>query len=216
MGAAPGLKGWKRASVWLLYAGGLAPAVWQFYLGATDQLGADPVKAFERFLGLWAVRFLILTLAVSPLRELFSQNLMRYRRALGLLCFYYAMMHFSVYLVLDQALAWQAVLADILKRPFIMLGMAAFAMLVPLAATSNAFSIRRLGRNWQRLHLLVYGAAICGGIHFALATKVLTGEQYFYLALITLLLGYRVVRPFVRRRRKPLAPRLSHMRQDAR
>lgn len=136
---------------------------------------------------------------------LFGQNLIRYRRALGLLCFYYALMHFSVYLVLDQVLVLSAILADVLKRPFIMLGMAALAMLVPLAATSNAFSIRRLGKNWLRLHRLAYGAAICAGIHLVLATKVLGGEQYFYLALVALLLGYRLVRPVIRRRRKALS-----------
>lgn len=197
-----GTRTWRNGSIWLVYIIGLAPAVWQFYLGATDNLGADPVKAFERFLGLWAVRFLILTLVVSPMRELFGANFVRYRRALGLLCFYYAAMHFSTYLVLDQSLMFSAVLADIAKRPFIMLGMAAFTLLVPLAITSNGFSIRRLGKNWRRLHRLIYGVAISAGIHFALATKVISGEQYVYLGVIALLLSYRLFRPIVQRRRK--------------
>lgn len=193
---------WKSASVWLLYVVGLAPAVWQFYLGATGNLGADPVKTFELFLGLWAVRFLILTLAVSPARELFGVNLMRYRRALGLLCFYYALMHFTAYLVLDQRLMLSAVLTDIARRPFTMLGMAALALLVPLALTSNTFSLKRLGRNWQRLHKAVYLAAVLGAFHFALATKVLSAEQYLYFGLIALLLSYRVARPYLRNRRR--------------
>jgi sulfoxide reductase heme-binding subunit YedZ len=192
----------KNIPVWLVYSIGLAPAVWQFCRGATGNLGADPVKAFELFLGLWAIRFLILTLAVSPARQLFGLNFMRYRRALGLLCFYYASMHLAAYLVLDQALMLSAILEDVLKRPFIMLGMAAFVLLLPLALTSNSFSIRRLGRNWVRLHRLVYAIAICAGVHFALATKVLSADQFVYLGLIALLLGYRLFRPGLKPRRK--------------
>ena len=205
---------WKGASIWALYIVGLVPAAWQFYLGATGNLGADPVKTFELFLGLWAVRFLILTLAVSPLRELFGLNLIRYRRALGLLCFYYVLMHFTVYLVLDQALMLDAVLADVLKRPFIMLGMAGLALLVPLALTSNAFSIRRLGKNWLRLHKLIYVVAICGAIHFALATKVLSGQQYLYFGLIVLLLAYRLARPLIRKRKKAARATNSRRKVD--
>jgi methionine sulfoxide reductase heme-binding subunit len=197
---------WTGAAIWLLYVVGLLPAAWQFYRGATGNLGADPVKTFELFLGLWAVRFLILTLAISPLRELFGLNLIRYRRALGLLCFYYVLFHFTVYLVLDQELALNAVIADVVKRPFIMLGMAGFALLVPLAATSNSFSIRKLGKNWIRLHRIVYIVALCGGIHFSLATKVLSPEQYLYLGLLALLLIYRIVRPFLRRRTRSAKP----------
>src|SRR3546814_7218263 len=136
----------------LCHTSGLAPAFWQFCGCATGNLGADPVKAFELFLCLWAVRFLILTLAVSPARQLFGLNFIRYRRALGLLCFYYAAMHLAAYLVLDQALMLTAVVEDVLKRPFIMLGMAAFVLLLPLALPSNSFSIRSLGTKWVRLH----------------------------------------------------------------
>lgn len=206
---------WRSASVWLLYVVGLVPAVWQFYLGATGNLGADPVKTFELALGLWAIRFLILTLAVSPARELFGLNLVRYRRALGLLCFYYAVMHFTVYLVLDQNLMLAAVLADITKRPFIMFGMAGLTLLVPLAVTSNAFSIRRMGPNWNRLHYLIYVVAITGAIHFALATKVLSPEQYLYLSLITVLLVYRLARPYLKQRRRKARRATSAKRSPA-
>jgi sulfoxide reductase heme-binding subunit YedZ len=205
MAAATGRR-WKGATIWLLYVVGLLPASWQFYRGATGNLGADPVKTFELFLGLWAVRFLILTLAISPLRELFGLNLIRYRRALGLLCFYYVLFHFTVYLVLDQELVLRAVIADVAKRPFIMLGMAGFALLVPLAITSNSFSIRRLGKNWVRLHRLIYVVALCGGIHFSLATKVLSPQQYLYLGLLALLLIYRTVRPALKRSTKSGKP----------
>ncbi|MBB3399492.1 MULTISPECIES: protein-methionine-sulfoxide reductase heme-binding subunit MsrQ [unclassified Rhizobium] len=194
-------KRWQSASVWALYAIGLLPAAWTFYLGATDQLGADPVKTFELFLGLWTIRFLILTLAVSPARDLFGWNYLRYRRALGLLTFYYALMHFTVYMVLDQALIIQAVVDDVVKRPFIMFGMAGFALLIPLALTSNNFSIRRLGPNWVRLHRLVYIVAAAGAVHFALSTKVLGLEQSVYISLLILLILYRSYRPIARSRK---------------
>lgn len=194
-------KRWQPASVWLLYVLGLMPAAWTFYLGASDQLGADPVKTFELFLGLWAIRFLILTLAVSPARDLLGWNYLRYRRALGLLCFYYVVMHFTVYMVLDQALAVSAVVADVLKRPFIMFGMAGLLLLVPLAVTSNNYSIRKLGPTWIWLHRLVYVIAACGSIHFALSTKLLDLEQYIYVGLIILLILYRSWRPIARSRK---------------
>ena len=128
-----------------IYIVGLQPALWTFYLGVVDQLGADPQKTLERTLGLWALRFLILCLAITPLRRLGGPNLVRYRRALGLLAFYYAAMHLSVYMLLDQGLDLAAIWADIIKRPYITVGMLAFAILVPLAVTSNAPMIRRLG-----------------------------------------------------------------------
>jgi methionine sulfoxide reductase heme-binding subunit len=195
-------KRWHGTSVWALYVTGLMPAASAFYLGATGQLGADPVKTFELMLGLWAIRFLLATLAISPLRELFGWNLMRYRRAFGLLCFYYALMHFAVYMILDQALVLKAVGTDVLKRPFIMFGMAGLAMLLALALTSNQYSIRRLGGNWIRLHRLVYIIAACGAVHFALSTKVLSLEQYVYIGVIILMILYRAWRPIMAQRRR--------------
>ncbi len=198
---------WASASVWLLYAAGLVPAAWYFYRGATGGLGADPVKTFEHLLGLWTLRFLILTLAISPLRELGGWNLLRYRRALGLLTFYYAAMHFTVYAVLDQALMAAAIVADVVKRPFIMFGMAALVLLIPLAVTSNMASIRRLGKGWVTLHRLVYLVAALAALHYALSTKVLSPEQYVYLTLILALLLYRAIRPILRDRRRLNRPR---------
>jgi sulfoxide reductase heme-binding subunit YedZ len=195
-------KRWQPASVWALYAVGLLPAAWTFYLGASDQLGADPVKTFELFLGLWTIRFLILTLAVSPVRDLLGWNYLRYRRALGLLTFYYALMHFTVYMVLDQALDLSAVLDDVLKRPFIMFGMAGLALLVPLAVTSNNFSIRKMGMKWIWLHKLIYIIAASGALHFALSTKILDVEQYVYLGLIILMILYRSWRPIAKSRKR--------------
>jgi len=198
------------ALVWALYGVGLLPAVWYFYLGSTGGLGADPVKTFEHHLGLWALRFLILTLMVSPMREIFSVNLLRYRRALGLLAFYYGVMHFSVYMILDQALDLNTVIADIIKRPFITIGMASLIILIPLAVTSNAWSIRRLGRNWVKLHRLIYVAAAGGAIHFILSVKSWPAEPVIYAAIVAVLLAWRIVRPsFLRWRRstRTKAPR---------
>ena len=144
------------ASIWLLYTAGLLPAIYGFWLGATGRLPGNPVKEFEHLLGLWALRFLIATLAITPLRDLFGINWIRYRRALGLLAFWYVLMHFLTYMLLDQYLNFAAILTDIARRPFITIGMSAFVMLIPLALTSNNWSIRRLGPRWVKLHKLVY------------------------------------------------------------
>ncbi|WP_426131840.1 protein-methionine-sulfoxide reductase heme-binding subunit MsrQ [Pararhizobium sp. PWRC1-1] len=194
-------KQWQPALIWATYVAGLAPAVWYFYLGATGGLGADPVKTFELFLGLWGLRFLILTMAVTPVRDLIGWNFIAYRRALGLLCFYYIVLHFTVYLVLDQAMDVTAVVNDTLKRPFIMFGMAGLAMLIPLALTSNRFSIRRMGVNWIRLHRLIYIIAVCGVLHYALSTKIFLMEQLIYIGLIIALILYRSARPILRSRK---------------
>src|SRR5262249_39429824 len=132
-----------------IYIAGMTPAVWYFYWGLVDELGADPQKTLERVLGLWALRYLIACLSITPLRGLRGPNLLRYRRAIGLLAFYYASLHLGVYLLLDQGLDLVAIWADIVKRPFITIGLMAFVVLAPLAATSNAAMIRRLGARWQ-------------------------------------------------------------------
>ncbi|SEQ92079.1 sulfoxide reductase heme-binding subunit YedZ [Faunimonas pinastri] len=195
--------------VWALYVVGFVPAVWTFYLGATDQLGADPVKSFEHSLGLWALRFLILTLCVTPLREITGMSLIRYRRALGLLAFYYAAMHLSTYLILDQGLDIAAVVADVLKRLFITIGMAAFVMLIPLAVTSNGYFIRRLGRNWGRLHKLIYLAAAAGAVHFVMSVKSWPTEPLVYAGIVAVLLTYRLLRPLWRPKRRGSARQRS-------
>src|SRR5262245_46780302 len=109
-----------------IYVFGAIPGLWAFYLGLMNQLGADPMATLERLLGLWALRFLVVTLAITPLRYLGGPNLVRYRRALGLLAFYYACSHLTVYVVLDQGLDFAAIWGDVLKRPFITVGMLAF------------------------------------------------------------------------------------------
>ncbi|MBV9112605.1 MAG: protein-methionine-sulfoxide reductase heme-binding subunit MsrQ [Hyphomicrobiales bacterium] len=185
----------------LVYLIGFIPAVWWFELGLTDQLGADPMKALEHALGLWALRFLLASLAITPLRQLTGISLIRYRRALGLLAFYYVVLHLTTYLVLDQGLDLSAIVADILKRLYITIGMAGFVILVPLAITSNNLSIRRLGaQSWNRLHRWVYLAAILAVLHFLLSVKVPI-EPLFYAVLVAILLGYRLARSLLRERR---------------
>jgi sulfoxide reductase heme-binding subunit YedZ len=196
-----------------LYIVGLMPAVWTFYLGLMDELGADPQNVLERTLGLWALRFLILTLAITPLRRLGGPNWIRYRRTLGLLAFYCAVMHLSVYLVLDQGLDFAAIWADIVKRPYITVGMLAFTILVPLAVTSNGASIRRLGGSaWARLHKLVYVAAAAAALHFIMLAKVWAVEPLVYAAIVAVLLAYRLVAYLMRPQRRRVANPASSVR----
>lgn len=197
----------RRVPIWLVYVVGFVPAAAYFYLGVTDQLGADPLKVLEKALGLWALRLLIATLAVTPLRQVLGVNLIRFRRALGLLAFYYAMLHLSTYLVLDQGLDWAVIWADIVKRPYITIGMAAFLMLVPLAVTSNNVSIRQLGgQGWARLHKLVYLAVAGAALHFILLVKSWPLEPLVYAAIVAALLGYRVIRSFTRQPKRSGLP----------
>ncbi|MBC2773973.1 protein-methionine-sulfoxide reductase heme-binding subunit MsrQ [Rhizobium sp. AQ_MP] len=193
---------YKPASIWVLYAVGLMPGLYAFYLGIYGGLGADPVRAFEHLLGLWAFRFLCLGLAVTPLRDLFGINLIAYRRALGLIAFYYVLAHFAVYLTLDRGMILSSIAGDLLKRPYIMLGMAGLLMLIPLALTSNQWSIRRLGPRWNRLHKLTYPILIVAILHYALSLKVIDPEAAFYIVVTIVLIGYRLVRPKIMERRR--------------
>ena len=195
-------------SIWALYAIGLVPAAWNFYLGATGGLGVNPVKTFEHLLGIWALRFLIASLAITPLRDVFGLNWLRYRRALGLLAFYYVLMHFSVWLILDRGLDFGSIGADIAKRPYITIGMVCLTCLLPLALTSNNWSIRRLGQRWHGLHRLIYPVALGGALHYFLAVKSVTLTPFIHIALVALLLLYRPLRkPFLNWKRR--SPRLA-------
>ena len=178
-----------------LYLGGAVPAAWTFYLGVIDQLGADPMKALERELGIWALHFLIAGLSITPLRQLTGINLLTFRRALGLLAFFYACLHVLSYLWLDQRLNIAAIWADIVKRPYITIGMLGFLALIPLAITSHDAMIRRMGsRAWARLHRLVYLAAAAGAVHFVLLVKSWPARPLIYAGVVFLLLAYRMAR----------------------
>jgi sulfoxide reductase heme-binding subunit YedZ len=182
------------------------PAVWTFYLGVIDQLGADPLRTLEQTLGLWALRFLIVTLTITPLRDLAGISLLRYRRAVGLLAFFYAAMHLTTYVVLDKGLDLGVIWADIVKRPYITIGMLSFTILVPLAVTSNNGMIRRLGgAAWARLHRWVYLAAGAAAVHYLLVVKSWPTQPLVYAAAVGLLLSYRLVKRLRHRPRPRLA-----------
>jgi methionine sulfoxide reductase heme-binding subunit len=207
---------WRDAIRPAIYWLGMAPAAWAFYLAVSDQLGADPMKTLERLLGLWALRFLIVSLAVTPLRRLGGPNLLRYRRAFGLLAFFYACLHLTVYIALDQGFDMAAVLRDILKRPYITIGMLAFAILIPLAITSNNVMIRRLGaEGWKRLHKWVYAAAALAAIHFVMLVKSWPAEPLIYAAIVAGLLLFRLF-PERRKasRQRAAAPRVTGFRAE--
>lgn len=158
-----------------------------------NNLGANPIETIIRTLGDWALRFLLITLTITPLRGLTGwRALVQLRRMLGLYAFFYLCLHLSAYLVLDQFFAWGAILEDIIKRPYITIGMLGFALLLPLALTSNQMSMRRLGSNWKRLHRLIYPAAIGAVLHFTMMVKADLREPLIYALLLALLLGYRI------------------------
>ena len=190
-----------RVSPWWIYGVGLVPAAWYFYLGAINDLGANPIQAFEHLLGEWALRFLIATLLVTPLRDLTRINLYRFRRALGLLTFYYVLFHFLTYFILDRGMNLPVIYVDIFKRPYIIIGMTAFLCLIVLAATSNNWAIRAMGAAWGRLHRLVYVIATLGVIHFFMAVKSWPPRPFVYAAIIAVLLGYRLMRLVLDQRR---------------
>jgi sulfoxide reductase heme-binding subunit YedZ len=195
------------ASIWALYVVGLCPAAWYFYQAATGGLGFNPVKTFEHLIGIWALRFIILTLAITPLRDIIGINWIRYRRALGLLAFYYVVFHFSVYLLLDLQLNFGAVGSDIVRRPYITIGFACLLLLIPLAITSNNWSIRKLGQTWVKMHKLIYLVALGGALHYVLAVKSVTLVPFIHVAAIGLLLAYRPLRkPFLNWKRGKSRP----------
>jgi sulfoxide reductase heme-binding subunit YedZ len=178
---------------WTLYPLGLIPAAWLWWQGATGGLGPEPIRALEHELGRVGLQFLIAALAVTPLRRFAGIGLLRFRRALGMLAFWYVLQHLGVWLVIDvrdPALIW----ADIVKRPYITVGMVAFAALLPLALTSTDRAVRRLGaRRWRRLHLLVYPAALLAALHFVLLVKGWPAEPLVYAAILAALLALRLL-----------------------
>ncbi|SIS49464.1 sulfoxide reductase heme-binding subunit YedZ [Roseivivax lentus] len=186
------LNGWaRRLPVWAVYLICALPAPYLFYLGLTGGLGVEPIEALEHEYGEIALQFLIAGLCITPLRRRLGVNLMRFRRAIGLLAFFYLTLHLLVWLVLDVQILSQ-IWADILKRPYITVGMAGFLMLVPLALTSNNWSVRKLGPRWRQLHKLVYAAALLGGLHFVMLRKGFQLEPLIYLAVIAVLLLMRL------------------------
>jgi methionine sulfoxide reductase heme-binding subunit len=179
----------------VLYVLGALPFVWLVWMTATGGLGPDPVKYIEHHAGLWGLQFLIATLAITPLRRV-GLNLIRMRRALGLLSFFYILLHFVTWFVLDMGLDGGAIFEALWKRPYILIGFAAFVAMIPLALTSNNLAIRRIGpKAWSRLHKLTYAIALGGVVHYLLLVKVITLQPLIYAALVVVLLGIRILGP---------------------
>ncbi|MCK0170764.1 protein-methionine-sulfoxide reductase heme-binding subunit MsrQ [Aliiroseovarius sp. S1123] len=183
--------GLRKVPVWLVYTLGATLPFWYLYLGLTGGLGVEPIKALEHELGELGLQALILGLAVTPLRAITGVNLIRLRRAIGVLTFFYVAAHLLVWLVLDVQILSE-IWKDILKRPYITVGMAAFILMTPLAITSNNWSVRKLGPRWRKLHKLIYPTAALGGIHYIMVGKTWEAESLIYMAVILALLGWRV------------------------
>jgi sulfoxide reductase heme-binding subunit YedZ len=177
-----------------LFAACLLPLTSLVYGLLTDRLGANPIEALTRGLGEWTLRFLLITLAVTPLRRLAGLPwLIQFRRMLGLYTFFYAVLHLLSYVWLDQFFDWMEIAKDIVKRPFITVGFAAFLLLVPLAATSTNAMVRRLGgRRWRNLHRSVYAIAILGVLHYWWLVKKDVTQPAIYAVLLAVLLGLRL------------------------
>ena len=169
---------------------------------AGQGLGANPIEELLHALGRWGLKLLLLTLTITPLRRWTGWNwLIRFRRMLGLFAFFYIVLHFLVYAVLDQGLDLEAIVEDVLKRPYITLGMAGLLMLVPLAVTSTKGMMRRLGKRWQKLHRLIYVIAVVAVWHFYWQVKLDTLEPILYALVLAGLLGVRVYFARVSKRR---------------
>jgi methionine sulfoxide reductase heme-binding subunit len=211
----------------LVFAAALVPFAHLVWRGLNGDLTADPLVEITNETGIWTLRFIVITLAITPVRRISSWHaLIRYRRMLGLFAFFYGTVHFLIYLIADRFasldfpdgfVAWStavnlmsSIWQDIAKRPFITVGFMAFVSMVPLAVTSTAGWIRRLGgRNWQRLHRLIYLTGIAGVTHYWWRVKADTLHPIIYAAIVTLLLGYRLALSFKRSRwqRQPVQAR---------
>jgi len=181
---------WLKVAAWVVC---LAPLALLLFRAATGGLGANPISYVTNWLGDWTLRILLASLAMTPLRIVLGLSWpLSLRRLLGLFAFTYAAMHFSVWLVLDHFFDWREMGADIVKRPYITVGMTALALMLPLAATSTVAAIRRLGaKNWQRLHRLAYAIGVCAVLHYLWLAKKANPDPYYYACGLAVLLAVR-------------------------
>lgn len=182
----------RRIPAWTIYVLGAAWAIWLFWQGVTGALGVEPVEELEHAYGELALQLMVLGLIVTPLRKFVGVNLIKFRRAIGVTAFFYVLAHFLVWAILDvQTLS--AIWADIVKRPYVTIGMASFLMLIPLAVTSNNWSVRKLGAAaWRKLHWLTYPAAVLGAVHYVWLVKGFQIEPLVYLGVVVGLLALRL------------------------
>jgi methionine sulfoxide reductase heme-binding subunit len=181
----------------VLFLAALIPLVRLFWLGFHDDLTANPIEFVERSLGTWALVMLLITLSMTPIRLLTGIAWqIQLRRMAGLFMFFYACLHFLAYIWLDQSFDWSAIVKDIAKHPYVLVGFSAFILAIPLAATSNKAMIRRLRERWKRLHMLIYPIAILAVLHFWWLVKKDVREPLIYALVLAVLLGIRVYYKF--------------------
>ena len=184
----------RRVPTWSVYILGLLVFGFIMALVISNNAGPDPVKALEKGLGERGLQFLIVALCITPLRWA-GINAIKFRRAVGLVAFFFIALHFATWVVLDMGLRWSEILSDLYKRPYILIGFGAFLGMIPLAITSNNRSIKRLGAGtWKRLHWLAYPATLAGAVHFVMIGKVYALDSVFYLAVVVGVLAARWVK----------------------
>ena len=181
----------RRLRSWHIYVSLLVPLLFLTYDLLSGRLGVDPMRAIEKSLGVTAIYILILTLCITPFSILTGINFIRFRRAFGLMSFFYIILHFSTWLLLDMQLRWVEIADSLTRKPFIVFGMMGFLLLIPLAATSNNYSMKRLGKYWQKLHKLIYVAIILGGIHYLMMEKTLQKDAIITFIIIIALISLR-------------------------
>ena len=176
----------------ILFVVCLIPLAWLVWGAISDTLGANPVEVLTRETGEWVLRFLLSTLSITPARKVLNWLwLIKLRRMLGLFVFFYALMHMLTYIWFDQFFDLNEIVKDIIKRPFITVGFSAFVLLIPLAATSNKIMIRRLKKNWVKLHQLIYVVAVLGILHFVWLVKADYEQPIIYAVILLILFSYR-------------------------
>ena len=184
----------RRVPTAVVWIGGLLPLAWLVWGAVANTLGADPVKQIEHSLGLWGLQFLVASLCITPLRRT-GLNLIRFRRAIGVTVFVYVALHFAAWVVLDMGLRWDEIVADLYKRPYVIIGMVGLLCLIPLAVTSTNGMIRRMGPlAWRRLHRLAYVAGAAGAVHFVVLVKGWQLEPLLYAGAVVALLAFRWAR----------------------
>ena len=181
----------RRLRSWHIYVSLLVPLLFLAYDLLSGRVGVDPMRAIEKSLGITAIYILILTLCITPFSTLTGINFIRFRRAFGLMSFFYIILHFSTWLLLDMQLRWVEIVESLTRKPFIVFGMMGFLLLIPLAATSNNYSMKRLGKYWPKLHKLIYVAIILGGIHYLMMEKTLQNDAIITFIIIIVLISLR-------------------------
>ena len=184
----------RKIPTWVVYLSLALPIFLLFYWAVNGQLGPDPINRLERDVGEIALQLIIASLVITPARRFLNINLIKFRRAIGVMAFVYVAVHLGIWVVLDMSLLFAQMWEDIWKRPYITVGMVACLAMIPLAATSNDWSVRKMGAaSWRKLHKLAYPIAVLGAVHFIMVQKVWEREPMIYLAIIVVLIGLRYI-----------------------